>query len=70
MGHNASSPSEFDDLSFEKGRRIFLRDVELRSGRSNNSISCMLLHVSVGEKIEQSKEQNQAGNLNEYSSKA
>lgn len=40
MGHAVLSSAELDDLSFEKGRRRFLIDDELRRGRSNNNISC------------------------------
>jgi len=40
MGHAVPSSDELDDLSFEKGRRRFFTDDELRRGRSNSNISC------------------------------
>jgi len=40
MGHAEPSSDELDDLSFEKGRRRFFTDDELRRGRSNSNISC------------------------------
>lgn len=42
MGQTVSSRDEIEDLSFEKGRRKFLIDDELRRGRSNNNISCTI----------------------------
>lgn len=41
MGHKVSSVAEFEDLSFENGRRKFLMDDELSRGRSKSSISCI-----------------------------
>lgn len=41
MGQEFSSAVESEDLSLEKERNKFLNDEEFKSGRSNNSISCM-----------------------------
>lgn len=46
-GQTASSPEEPADFSFEKGRRNFLMEDELRRGRSNSNISCTILPIRI-----------------------
>jgi len=50
MGHAVPSSDELDDLSFEKGRRRFFTDDELRRGRSNSNISCHHLKENIAKK--------------------